>query len=181
MKRRAHELRVPRGIPGIVPRLLVLLVTTAGVLALTPFIVWQVVAVAAASVSVVLPRSFAAWAGAACLPIGVLLTAPSPGRTALAVLLVHAIHVLAALSLTIPAGSRIAPGLLRPVLRRFVVIQAIAQPVAATAALLPQAGAADTAWLAPLGAALLLVVATATTQLMRRGSAARGADVGGPS
>ncbi|WP_282848419.1 hypothetical protein [Microbacterium oxydans] len=64
--------------------------------------------------------------------------ATDPGRTALAVLLVHAIHVLASLSLALPISSRVALPVLGPSLARFLVIQLLARPAARRADVHPR-------------------------------------------
>ena len=89
-----------------------------------------------------LPQTFAAWGGAACIVIGMLVSEPDIGRAMLAVLLVHAIHVLTSLTLVIPAGSRVVLSALRPTVIRFVLVQAIAQPL--TEAVSPEAEAPST-------------------------------------
>lgn len=129
MTPRLRSFRVRAAVPGIVLRLLVVAIAWGGALVLVPFTLWQGVAVIAALLAVALPRSLAAWLAAACLVFGVLLTDPDPGRTALAVLLVHAIHLLASLSLVIPISSRVALPVLGPSLVRFLIIQLLAQPV----------------------------------------------------
>jgi hypothetical protein len=193
MSARMHSFRVPAAIPGVVPRLLVVVFVAVGVLVLMPFPLWQGIAVVAALVAVFLPVSMAAWGAAACLPFGVVLTEPSIARTALAVLLVHAIHVCAGLSLVIPARSRMSLRVLLPTLRRFAVIQVIAQPLALGVPLLSGRGLpTDVAWVAPVAAALLVVgVGLALVGLRRADAAARpaggvaprgsGANVRGPS
>ncbi len=129
MSRTIRRIRVPGAVPGITIRLLLLGVVSVGAVVLVPFPLWQGIAVVAALVAVVIPRTLTAWAAAACLPFGVILTEPSPGRTALALLLVHAIHVLAALSLVVPLRSRLALRVLRSTLLRFLVVQLLSQPL----------------------------------------------------
>ncbi|PRB12228.1 hypothetical protein [Microbacterium sp. MYb62] len=202
MNRRIRSFRVGGAVPGITVRLLVVVVVWAGVVVLNPFPLWRVVAVIAALVAVFLPRSLAAWAGAGCLVFGVILTDPAPERTALAVLLVPAIHVLASLSLVIPISSRLALAALGPSLMRFLVIQLLAQPVVFAVWLLaPSSVDRGASWLAPLAAAALLLGVLLALRAARKsdrppgtepavgwesggGSAAAtpgGADVRGPS
>lgn len=143
-----------------------------GVTTLMPYPLWRGVAVVAAVVAVVVPRTMAAWLAAACLPFGILVTEPSPARTALALLLVHAIHVLGALSLAIPLTSRIALRALRPSVLRFAVVQLIAQPVVFGVWLLAQgASARQLSWLAPIAAGLLLVGVAVALRALKRSDA----------
>ena len=198
MRRRLRSFRVRAAVPGIVVRLLVVGIAWGGALVLVPFPLWQGVAVIASVLAVVLPRSLAAWLAAACLVFGVLLTDPDPGRSALAVLLVHAIHVLASLSLVIPISSRVALPVLGPSLARFLVIQLLAQPlVFAVWLLAPSDVVHGLTPLAPLAAAALACGVLLALHVARRADAQpreseraegetiaerdRGANVRGPS
>lgn len=194
MKARAQSFRVPAAIPGIVPRLLVVAFVAVGALVLMPFPLWQGIAIVLAVASVLLPVSMTAWGAAACLPFGVLLGEPSITRTALAVLLVHAIHVCAGLSLVVPVRSRLSLRVLGVSLRRLVVIQLIAQPLAFGIALLAGRGLpSEIGWVAPVAAALLVLGIVFALRGLRRADAAAvasfseaapsrsGANVRGPS
>jgi len=193
MTARSQTLRVPAAVPGIVLRLLIVALVAVGVLLLMPYALWQGIAIAVAVAAVFVPASLAAWAAAACLPFGLLVTEPSATRTALAVLLVHAIHVVASLTLVIPARSRVSLLVLGPSALRFAVVQLIAQPVAFGVPLLVGAsGWATASWLAPAAAGSLTVgLAVALTALRRADAESRslpspaeplgGANVRGPS
>ncbi|WP_152926230.1 hypothetical protein [Microbacterium sp. GCS4] len=194
MKARAQSFRVPAAIPGIVPRLLVVAFVAVGALVLMPFPLWQGIAIVLAVASVLLPVSMAAWGAAACLPFGVLLGEPSIARTALAVLLVHAIHVCAGLSLVIPVRSRLSLRVLGASLRRLAVIQLISQPLALGIALLSGRGLpTGVGWVAPIAAAALVLGIAFALRSLRRADIARderisevapspgGANVRGPS
>lgn len=198
MSRAIRRVRVPGTVPGIVVRLLLVGIVWVGAVTLIPFPLWQGIAVVAAVVSVVIPRTLAAWAAAACLPFGVIVTEPSPGRTALALLLVHAVHALAALSLVVPTRSRLALRVLRPTLLRFIVVQLLSQPlVYAMWLLVPRGVDRGAAWLAPVAAAALLLGVLLALQAARSADsepartvsegagagaeAGVGADVRGPS
>lgn len=158
MSRVIRSFRVGVAVFGIIPRLLLVAAVWIGAIALVPFALWQGVAVLAALVALVVPRSMAAWLAAACLAFGVLLATPSPERTALAVLLVHAVHVLGSLSLVIPLRSRLSFSALLPSLYRFVVVQLLTQPLVFAVWLLAPAPAdRGIAWIAPLAAAALLL------------------------
>ncbi|WP_217184283.1 hypothetical protein [Streptomyces sp. AC495_CC817] len=165
MRSRTHQLSVPGAVPGVVPRLAVVALVSVGAFALLPFPLWQGAAVVLACVAVIAPRTSAAWVGAASLPLGVLVGEPDLARTALALLLVHAIHVLASVSLVVPLRSRLRVRALLPALRRFAVVQLVAQPLAfgvqilAGGSLVESLGGANAGlgWLAPVAAAALLL------------------------
>ncbi|MFK3678837.1 hypothetical protein ACI2IP_13980 [Microbacterium sp. NPDC090218] len=175
MSRGIRSFRVRWAVPGITVRLLIVAIVWGGAVALIPFPLWQAVAVIAALAAVALPRSLAAWVAAACLVFGVILTEPSPERTALAVLLVPAVHVLASLSLVIPNSSRLALGALAPTLGRFLVVQLLAQPVVyGMWLLLPTRVDRGAAWIAPLAAAALLLGVLLALRAVRKADAPRG-------
>lgn len=174
MTRGLRSFRVRAAVPGITVRLLILAIVWGGAVVLVPFPLWQGVAVVAALVAVALPRSLAAWFGAACLVLGVLLTESDPGRTALAVLLVPAIHVLASVSLEIPISSRVALAVLWPSLARFLVVQLLAQPVVfGVWVLAPSNVDQGIAALAPLAAVALVLGVLLAVRAVRRSDAPR--------
>lgn len=174
MRRRIRSFRVRAAVPGITVRLLIVALVWAGAVALVPFLLWQAVAVIAAVAAVILPRSLAAWFAAACLVFGMILDEPAPERTALAVLLVPAIHVLASLSLVIPISSRLAVAALLPTFRRFLVIQLLAQPVVfGMWLLLPSGIDSGAAWMAPLAAIMLLLGVVLAVRAVRKADSPR--------
>ncbi|WP_431072027.1 hypothetical protein [Microbacterium phyllosphaerae] len=122
-------LQTAPAISWIVVRVVLIAVVAVGAFVLNPFVGWQWVAVILAVTAAVVPQTLAAWGGAACIMIGMLLSEPDLGRAMLAVLVVHAIHVLTSLTLVIPRGSRVVLAALRPTAIRFVLVQAIAQPL----------------------------------------------------
>lgn len=175
-----RSLHVRGAVPGIVVRLLVVAIVWVGVVQLNPFPLWQAIGMIAALVSVVLPRSLAAWAGAGCVVFGVILTEPAPERTALAVLLVHAVHVCASLSLAIPISSRLALRVLVPSAVRFLVVQLIAQPLVFAVWLLgPERLDDGIAWLAPFAAILLLLGVILALHAAKKADIGRQAGAGG--
>lgn len=172
MNRGRRSFRVRGAVLGIIVRLLIVAIVWGGAVVLVPFPLWQGVAVFAATLAVVLPRSLAAWVGAACLVFGVLLTEPDPGRTALAVLLVPAIHVLASLSLVIPISSRVALVVLGPSVARYLIIQLLAQPVVFGVWLLAPSNVTHGAvWIAPAAAVALVLGVLLTLRAVRRADA----------
>lgn len=168
MTARMHVLRVPAGIPASALRVLQVLVGGLAVLLVNPSPIWQWVGVTAVLVGAVLPRTLATWAGAACIVIVVLIEDPAPLRTALALLAIHLVHVLGCLGLTIPASAWIRPGALLPTLGRFLLVQALAQPLALLVVLLPSVGESGVAWLAPAGALIAVGLAVAVLRVQRR-------------
>ncbi|MBW9093967.1 hypothetical protein JNB62_09760 [Microbacterium jejuense] len=193
MSPRTHTFRVRAGMPAVVLRVALVAVTAAGAMALVPVPLWRGIAIVAAVVGAIVPRSLGGWAGAACVGLGMLFAEPLPAQTALGVLMVHAIHVLASLSWVVPAWSWISVRSLLPTLRRFAVVQAIVQPLAFGVAMLaaPEEGA-GMAWAALAGAALLVVAVAFALHALRRADAepprvhsaptgGSGADVGGPA
>jgi threonine/homoserine/homoserine lactone efflux protein len=80
-------------------------IIVGGVLLLNPYPLWWWVAGGASLVSVLAPRSMGSWIGIACMAVGMVLTEPSAARTALAILLIHAAHVLAAWAWAVPWRS----------------------------------------------------------------------------
>ncbi|MFE6994449.1 hypothetical protein ACFVAE_00660 [Microbacterium sp. NPDC057659] len=170
--RRPHMFQVPASVPGTIVRLALVAVTVAAAFTVIPLPMWRGIAILAAVASVLVPRTMVGWVAAAGVPIGLFVTEPSPTRTALAVLFVHAIHVLAGIGLTISLRSQVALRALLPSARRFAVIQLIAQPIAFGGSVLV-AGAAGTAiaWLAPLGAVMLLAGVMFALRALRRADA----------
>ncbi|MFJ6531050.1 hypothetical protein [Microbacterium sp. NPDC091662] len=174
MKRGLRSFRVRAAVPGIAVRLLLVAIVWGGAVVLVPFPLWQGVAVIAAFLAVVIPRSLAAWLAAACLAFGVILNEPDPGRTALAVLVVPAIHMLASLSLVIPNTSRVALAVLGPSLARFLVIQLLAQPVVLAVWLLaPSDVDHGITPFAPLAAAALVLGVVLALRAVRSSDAPR--------
>lgn len=184
--RRTQHVQVPGSVPGPVPRLGAVLVIVGSVLLLNPYPLWWWVASAAALLSALVPRSMASWIGIACVPMGLILTTPTAGRAAMAVLLVHVAHVLAAWAWAVPWRSRIRVRVLLPSVRRLIVIQVMAQSVTVGVLLaVPPLHGAGFAWLAPLGAAVLLAVSALVLRVSsfagRDHDPAHEPDVGGRS
>lgn len=178
---RGNEIRVPGSVPGPVLRAGAAGVIVGGVLLLNPYPMWGMIAAAAALLSIPAPRSMASWIGIACMPMGVILTAPSAGRTALAVLLIHVAHVLASWAWAVPWRSRIRLRVLLPGVRRLLVIQAIAQTVAAVVVLaLPPLHGPGFAWIAPLGASVLAAASAIALHLSSR-AGSRGPSAADPA
>ena len=167
-------LQTAPAVSWIVMRVALIAVVAVGAFALNPLVGWQWVAVILAVTAAVLPQTFAAWGGAACIVIGMLVSEPDIGRAMLAVLLVHAIHVLTSLTLVIPAGSRVVLSALRPTVIRFVLVQAIAQPLTVVVMLGMGAIEGTASWAVVAGGGAV-VAATAVLLLAagRSASAAR--------
>jgi len=152
-------MRVAFGVPALALRGAVLIVGGVGVLVLNDYPVWQILGALSFLLGAVLPQSLAAWGGAACIALGIGLSEPSGWRTALALLLIHFVHVLASACLVIPVLSRVHPRALLPTLKRFLLVEVIAQPLALLVVLLPVVGDGGVAWLAPVGAVVVIGLA----------------------
>lgn len=166
---RAHTLLPGRSVPSAVLRAFLLAIMLWSVVVLVSPAVWLWVGVAAAVIAVVVPRSCAAWVVVLCLAIGVMVDAPSPGRIAFALLAVTAIHQLAALTVILPILGAVQLGALAPTLARFMIVQAIAQPLAFLLLLGWSEPVRDgNAWAAALGAMLLMLGVVGFVVLSRR-------------
>ncbi len=162
-----HRLDGGAAIPGLVlragiPALAILAVSVFG---FNGFALGLLLAIATAAM--IAPRSMAAWGVMMLVVLAMLLSEPDPGRTTVMLLIVHALHVLGALSLVIPARSRVQVRALLPTLRRFAGVQIAAQTIVLAAASLT--GGVDGAlpWLAPLGALGLLVLTAIVVRRLR--------------
>jgi hypothetical protein len=175
-KQATHRLRLSAAAPAWALRLCACIVLACAVVAFVPDPAWWVAPLAAGAVWAVVPQSLAVWLALVAVPVGMLMAEPDPLRTAAAVLAVHAVHVLAALSSSVPAGARVALSALRPSGLRFLAVQAAAQPLGIAATLLPSsAGGVVVPWLAVAGTAAVLTVALLLGALARpRGLTRRG-------
>ncbi len=180
MSPRPHTFRVPAGIPAALLRAMSVLVIAVAAGLLIGYPLWQGVAVVAALIGAVLPRTLATWIAAACLPFGMLFAEPSPVRTAIAVAVVHLVHVIGSLSLTVPLRSWVSPRALLPSLRRYAAIQVLAQSVVlGVEVLLGGLSAGPIPWAAPVGAAVLLGATVFAARLLRSGDAETGSGAAG--
>ena len=157
-------LDIGAAVPGAFIRIALVVVVAGGAWMLEPGIVWQIIALILAGVGAVLPQTGGVWFALVIVPFALITQPVDPGRTCLAVLIVHLGHVLATLSLSIPLRARIALQALRPTAVRFLGVQVIAQAVAVVAVLLPSADGRGIPWLAPIGA---VAVAGAAVLLLR--------------
>ncbi|WP_313541390.1 hypothetical protein [Leifsonia aquatica] len=126
---------LPTTVPGWALRVAFAIVAVALALTAAPSGPWPLLCVALAAVSVAVPRWRSAWVLIAVLAFSALLE-PSAGVSIRVLALIagaHALHVLAAWMLAVPARARLQPVVLLPGLRRFVLIQV---PVQAAAVLI---------------------------------------------
>ncbi|HLT67880.1 MAG TPA: hypothetical protein VKZ73_08420 [Microbacterium sp.] len=151
--------------PGFVLRAGGVLLVAAAALVLQPVTFWQVSFVLAAIAGAVFPRTGLAWAALLVAPLALLMQDISPWRTAIAIVVVHLGHVLAGLNLVIPGRSRVALAALRPTALRWLAVQLASQGVAAAVLTIPRADGSGIAWVAPVGA---LAVALLAVVLLRR-------------
>lgn len=128
-ERRSDWIRTQPALPSFVFHIALIGLVAAAALLLIPVTGWQIAAVVAATLGVILPQTFAAWLAIVCIAVGILINEPSVWRAMVAVLVVHICHVLASLLLAIPIRARVVLGALRPTLRRVLLVQLIAQPL----------------------------------------------------
>lgn len=161
-------LDIGASVPGWLMRIALIGVVAGGAWMLEPGIVWQIIALLLVLVGAVLPQTGAAWFAMVIVPFALIVQPADLWRACLAVFVVHLGHVLATMSLTMPARSQVALQALRPTAMRFIGVQGIAQLGAITAVLLPSADATGIAWLAPIGAAAVVGVAVLLLRHVRR-------------
>lgn len=161
------RIEVGAAVPGWVLRLLAVVVAAAAMWMLQlPWPLW-IACVLGMLIGAVRPATFLLWAGLAGVPLSLLLAEPHAGRTAVALLAVHLVHVLASLAQTILAAATVQLRALRPTVARLIGVQLIAQAVAAAAMLLPAPGAHGIAWAAVLGAAAVGALVLGAMHMLR--------------
>ena len=158
---RRPQLRIGLVVPAVVLRLFLVVLAVGAAFTSISAVPLRVVAIVGAVIGAVLPHTLCGWAPAGVVAVGVLITHPSPSGTAVAVALIHGIHVLASLSLTIPLGSWVSLRALWPSARRFVIVQVLSQAAALLAGLvLVPRSAPGNGWI-EVGAAVVLLCAAA--------------------
>ena len=133
---------------------------------------WVVVVILLAAAAVAVPRWLTAWFLIGMLAFTVLLRQPSVGDWRPYVLIAgaHALHVLASWMMVVRPTARVQPAVLWPSARRFLLIQAPVQVVAAGVLALNAAfSATSVLWLAAVAAVgvIAMVVALAAPLLRR--------------
>lgn len=156
--RRLHTVQAGPAIPAVLLRVGLALL---GVLALvlTDLALWRVLLVVAGLAAAAAPRSFLPWVLILLVPVGLLSEPTSLTHACLAVLIVHAAHVLGSLAFVIGPRGWITLRALRPTALRFVAIQLISQAfvVLAVTWLHPVRGT-SVAWFAVLGAGAVVLL-----------------------
>ena len=153
--RRRDRVILRAAIPAFALRVALGVAAAAGAL-LVPVAGWQVAAVVLGALAALRPATRLSYLVVPIIAVGLFITGPDAGRTALALLLVHAIHALTSVTALLGADALISLRALRPLALRFAVIQLGAQAFAAALLLMPAGGVA---WLAPVGALALAGVA----------------------
>lgn len=129
---------------------------------------WTAIAALLVGVAVWRPRWMTAWV---LLGVLVLSSLVEPGTLTVRLLAlvagVHALHVVGAWMLVVPAAARLQPAVLLPSLRRFVLVQAPVQLIA-VAVLLPAGRVAVPVLAAVSGLALVALVGMLVPPLLRR-------------
>lgn len=163
--RRNDRLKIGLSVPGAVLRALsVVVVVGGGMLLHIPF-GWMAALGVAALFGAIVPQLGGNWVAAVILVGALLLEPPDPVRTAIVIAVVHLLHVLTSLALTVPLSARVA---LRALLRtgiRFVAVQMICQSIALTVAMMPRGPVVSIAVIA--GAAAVLLLAFVATRMLR--------------
>lgn len=165
---RREQIVVAHAIPGWAFRVTALAATVLGVATVVPVIWWQAAAVVAAVCGAIWPRTMLAWVGAVVMPIGLSLQDLDPVRTAVAVLVVHLVHVCASWSMSVPARAAVAPAALAPSGRRFLAMQAIGQVLAFAMLAVPYARGAGLSWAVLIATAGIVVVVGVFARLVSR-------------
>lgn len=169
MTRRSHSLHPGAAIPMIVVRVALLAVMVGGLFVLVAPPIWFWIGVAAAVAAVLDPRTCMAWGVIVIIALGLMLGATEAWRTALALVVVTAIHQLGTLTQLLPLTASVQVGAFVPIVRSFVLVQVVAQPLALVLLLGWTEQSPDgSAWAAPAAAALLLLAVAGFAVLSRR-------------
>ncbi|QMU98422.1 hypothetical protein FVO59_15470 [Microbacterium esteraromaticum] len=156
--RRDETLRIGLSAPGLLLRVLVVLVAVAAATLLGATPVWLAVVGVLAVFGAVTPVYAGAWMAAAVLVGLLIVPGPDGGRAALVVAAVHALHVLGALSLVVPATARVSLRALRPTAVRFAWMQAVGQVVVLAIGAIPSRGSFPLAVIAGAAAVFALTL-----------------------
>lgn len=158
--RRDETLTIGPHLPGAVLRVLIVAVavTAAGVTQLP--VVWFAVISLLALFGALLPVHGGAWLAAGLLVVMLVVHGPDGGRAALTMAAVHALQVLGALSLVVPATASVSLRALLPTALRFAVVQGLGQLTLFAVVALPSPGSVPLAAIAGAFAAVLLAGVT---------------------
>ncbi|SJN19072.1 hypothetical protein FM104_02095 [Microbacterium esteraromaticum] len=167
---RNDRLAMGANVPGVVLRLLAVAVAVIGGMLVGAPLGWFAIISAAAVFGAIVPQLGGVWAAAGAFVVVLLLEPSHPLRTAVAIAVVHLLHVLAALSLVVPLRARVTLRALMPTAMRFVLVQVICQGAAFAISLLPGGPVVPIAVIFGGGAGLLLALVVAR---MLRGSRVR--------
>lgn len=162
--RRDETLRIGASAPGAVMRVLIVLVAVTAAALLDAPPVWFAVVAALALFGAAMPARGGSWAAAAVLVALLVVLGPDGGRASAVVAAVHALHVLGALSLVVPATARVTLQALRPTAVRFAGVQAVGQAVLFVIAAVPTRGSLPLAAIA--GAVAVFVLAITALRML---------------
>ena len=157
-----------RTVPGWAVRVLFVVVALALALVGVPERPWTAIAAVLAGVSVAFPRWMTAWVLIGVLAFSSLLVGGGPSPRLLALIAgLHALHLLAAWMLVVPAAAPLQPAVLLPGLRRFALVQLPVQAAAAGLLLMDRSST-----MPPLamvsGVAMVALVGVLLAPLLRR-------------
>lgn len=161
MTKSKPSIRIAHGIPSATVHIGVGAVAVLLSMATVTVPFWLIVALALAVAAAAAPRLHMAWALMVLLAFAQLSHPPllTDWRPYVLMAGLHLLHVLASMSLAVPLRGRIALSVLGRTLRRYLVIQLLAQGLLIIVlALLTPAGV-HAVWLAPVGAAALVACA----------------------
>lgn len=130
---------------------------------------WLAIGLLLAIAGTLVPNLVPTWWLMLLLGLGQLGRGPSVTDVAYYVLLagVHLLHVLGSVTRLLPWDGRVQLVALTPSLRRFVFVQAVAQPVAVGALFVFGGESGTVTWLPIVAAAMLGVVAAVIARAMR--------------
>lgn len=124
------RIRTGAAVPAVILRLGLVAFVVSVALMLIPVLGWQIAATAAIVLGVILPQTFGGWMAIAALAVGMLMSEPSIWQASVAVLAVHVIHAFSSLLFVIPWRGRVVLSALKPTVRRLLLVQLVAQPLA---------------------------------------------------
>lgn len=166
---RRHEVVLAGSLPAVAIRALIVLCVVIGAWAIADAGPWPWIAVVVALAAAFSSLPITALGSVVALLIAMTLHEPAWWRTAVLAFAIHGIVVSIGLASWIPLRSRVLPGVLRPTLRRFVAIQAVAQGgVAACALLIPSPGRTDLPAFVIIGAVALVLLGVGVALLWGR-------------
>jgi hypothetical protein len=162
-------LTLPKGtVPGWALRVVFVAVALCLALVGVPERPWTAIAAVLAGVAVAAPRWMAAWVLIGVLAFTSLVAGGGPSPRLLVLIAgLHALHLLGAWMLVVPAVSRLQPAVLLPTARRFALLQLPVQAAAVVLLLLDRSTPLPQLAMVS-GAMMVALVAVLAAPLLRR-------------